>query len=136
MPYSNRLLNLMTEVTCSDLKRQLEFLKAENNILRRHCLHKRLHLTDHDRQKLLKYGLPLGGRIKHLISIVHYSTFYKWVNDLGKFKVNPDRRGRPRVITEQIRQLIVHMAKQNKWGYTKILGELKKLAVKHISRTS
>jgi len=27
MPYSNRLLNLMTEVTCSDLKRNWSFLK-------------------------------------------------------------------------------------------------------------
>lgn len=136
MPYSNRLLNVLSEISHSDLKRQLEFLKAENTILRQHCLHRHIILTLPERQKLLKYGLPLGGKIKHLITIVHYSTFRRWIQESQQPKASIARRGRPRVLTAQLRELIVHMARHNKWGYTKILGELKKLAVKSLSRTS
>lgn len=136
MPYSNRLLNLLSEISHSDLKRQIEFLKIENTILRQHCLHKRIIVDDRQRQKLLKYGLPLGGKVKHLISIVHYGTFYRWVSQMYEPKNKFHRRGRPKVVTEKIKQLIAQMAKCNKWGYTKILGELKKLNIKYISRTS
>lgn len=136
MPITNRLFNLITEITHSDLKRQIEFLKVENTILRQHCLHKRIVVDDRQRQKLLKYGLPLGGRIKYLISIVHYGTFYRWVSQMHQSKSITYKRGRPRVIPDQIKQLIAQMAKCNKWGYTKILGELKKLNIKYISRTS
>ena len=136
MPYTNRLLNVLSEITHSDLKRQLEFLKTENTILRQHCVHRRIVLTLAERQKLLKYGLPLGGKIKYLISIVHYSTFRRWIEESLHPCEKIDRRGRPRVITTQLKELIVHMARLNKWGYTKILGELKKLAVQYISRTS
>jgi putative transposase len=136
MPYSNRLLNVLSEITNSDLKRQLEFMKAENTILRQHCLHRRIILTLYERQKLIKYGLPLGGKIKHLISIVHYSTFRRWIDEAQHPHKKTGRRGRPRVITAQLKEQIVHMARMNKWGYTKIIGELKKLAVKYISRTS
>jgi putative transposase len=136
MPFSNRLLNLFAEVAHSDLKRQIEFLKIENTILRKKCLHQRIILDDRDRHKLLKYGLPLGGQIKHLISIVHYSTFRGWVQRINQPHRQDHRRGRPSVITPKIKLLIVTMAKQNQWGYTKILAELKKLKVKRVSRTS
>jgi putative transposase len=136
MPHTDPLITLLSEIALSDLKRQIEFLKVENTILRRHCLHRRLILTLTERQKLLKYGLPLNGRIKHLISIVHYSTFRRWVEESRHPRENIDRRGRPRVMTDHLRLLIVRMAKENKWGYTKILGELKKLRIKYISRSS
>ena len=133
MPYSNRLLNALSEVTYSDLKRQLEFSNVQITILRQK-LGRNIVLSEADRQKILKYGLPFGGRIKHLISIVHYSTFCRWVRESQHPPKKSDQRGRPRVITDQIRQLIAHMARHNKWGYTKILGELKKLMIKRLSR--
>ena len=114
MPYSNRLLNALAEITHSDLKRQLEFLKVENTILRQKGLYKRIVLTLAERQKLVKYGLPLGGKIKNLISIVHYSTFRRWIQESQEPNKKTDRRGRPRIITQQIRELIVHMARHNK----------------------
>ncbi len=45
------------------------------------------------------------------------------------------KRGRPRK-PEQIRQLIIDIAKATGWGYTRILGELKKLRVYNISRAT
>ncbi|MBL8012237.1 MAG: hypothetical protein JNN05_00170 [Candidatus Omnitrophica bacterium] len=122
MPYANRLLTVLSELAYSDLKRQIEFLKAENTILRQKCVHKRIILTLAERQKLLKYGLPLGSKIKHLISIVHYTTFRRWVEESLHPQEKTDRRGRPRIITTQISELIINMARINKWGYTKILG--------------
>lgn len=136
MPYANRLINVLSELAHSDLRRQIEFLKVENTILRQHTLHRRIILSPAERQRLLKFGLPLGSKIKHLISIVHYSTFCRWIEESCHPKEKIDRRGRPRVITVQIRELIVHMARHNKWGYTKILGELKKLHIKRICRSS
>ncbi|OGX24868.1 MAG: hypothetical protein A2Y03_09045 [Omnitrophica WOR_2 bacterium GWF2_38_59] len=38
--------------------------------------------------------------------------------------------------TEEIRQLIIQMASNNNWGYTRILGELKKLGIKRFSRNT
>ena len=131
----NHLINLISEIGQSDLKRQIEFLKVENLILRQKCIHKRMHLNDSQKQLLIKYALPLGPQIKHLISIVHYSTYRNWVHNLGNPRTS-SQRGRPRIITEQIRLLIVQMARHNKWGYTKILAEGKKLNVKYCSRTS
>lgn len=51
---------------------------------------------------------------------------------LGK---TPRKRGRPRT-PEQIRQLIIQMAEKTKWGYERIVGELRKLRIYSVSRTT
>jgi hypothetical protein len=51
------------------LTRQLQYLKAENQILRSR-LPKKLSVTAQERQTLLRYGAPPGAAIKELISIV------------------------------------------------------------------
>ena len=70
MNRSNRLITLLGEVTHADLRAQVDFLRVENIILRKRLLHKRLYLTDEERNKILRYGLLLGPKIIHLISIV------------------------------------------------------------------
>jgi putative transposase len=37
---------------------------------------------------------------------------------------------------EQIRRLILKLAKENQWGYTRILGELRKLGIESLSRNT
>ncbi len=37
---------------------------------------------------------------------------------------------------EDIRDLVLRLARENAWGYTRILGELKKLGVGNISRST
>jgi putative transposase len=110
----------------------VEYLKAENRILRSK-LPKQIQVTPAERAKLLKLGNRLGGKIKELITIVSPRTFARWASresSTGK----PAKRGRPRK-PEEIRALILQMAKDTGWGYRRILGELKKLRVR-VSRST
>ncbi|MFH1281350.1 MAG: integrase, partial [Candidatus Omnitrophota bacterium] len=36
----------------------------------------------------------------------------------------------------EIRKLVIRLAKENTWGYVRILGELNKLGVKRLSKTN
>ena len=91
-------------------------------------------MTPTERAKLLKLGERLGSKIKEVISIVHPRTFARWRNE-SKSGVKPRKRGRPRK-PEQIRQLIIDMAKATGWGYRRILGELKKLRIYSVSQAT
>lgn len=129
-------LMLLGHVVHSQLMRQFDYLKAENQILRSK-LGKRVNLMDSEKRKIIKFGLPLNGSIRNFISIVSYSTFRKWVNNgISHNKQINQKRGRPKITAQGIRELIVRLAKENNWGYTKILGELKKLRIKSVSRNT
>jgi len=112
----------------SDLMRQIEYLKVENKILRSKCS-KRITTTADEKYLLLKYGLPLGGKIKKIINIVNYSSFRRWASDDPTSKgKSQDRRGRPRITPQEMVDLIIRMAKENLgWGYPRIRAELNKL---------
>src|SRR5262249_50031395 len=43
--------------------------------------------------------------------------------------------GRPRT-PDEIRDLVVQIARDNQWGYTRALGELKKLGIRNVSRST
>jgi len=127
-------LGLLGRMTHSNLIRQVEYMKVENEILRSK-LPKRITTTPSEKRRLIKYGLPLRGQIKGIISIVSYSTFRRWIAE-GVTKKQL-KRGRPRKTTQEIIDLIIRMAKENKlWGYGRILAELKKLNVSRLSRSA
>ncbi len=122
---------MLGQMVHSDLVRQIQFLKVENEIIRSRIDKKVIRTTYQERLRLIRFGLPLNGSIKKIISIVNYSTFRRWVNDLeeGKLKKNV-KLGRPRRTAQDIIDLIVRMAKENlDWGYGRIMGELKKLEI-------
>ena len=130
------LFCLFGKLVHSDLVRQIEYLKAENKVLRNR-LPKRLILNPFERTEILKYGQPLGSTLKNVISIVSYQTFVLWAHKKNSEKPSSSKtiRGRPRTKNE-IRELIIRLAKENSWGYTRILGELKKLGIESVSRNT
>ncbi len=67
-------LGLLGRMTQDQLIRQIEFMKVENEILRSK-LPRRITTSPAEKRRLIKYGLPLRGQIKQVISIVGYSTF-------------------------------------------------------------
>ena len=123
---------LLAHIVNSQLVEDIQYLKVENGILRSK-LGRRVILTADERNRLLRFGQPLGLRLKDLISIVTYQTFRRWVNGhvyKGKGKVG--RSGIP----EDTQEIVIQIAKDNPgWGYNRILGELKKLFIQ-IGRTS
>jgi putative transposase len=120
------LLLLLARATEKELVQTIEYLKTENRIMRSK-LPKQIRVTPAERKKLLKLGVRLGSKIKEVITIVHPRTFARWLSE-AKSGLKPRKRGRPRT-AEQIRQLIIDMAKDTGWGYNRIIGELKKLRV-------
>jgi putative transposase len=130
------LLLLFAGSARRELARQLLFAKVENDILRAK-LPAKITISRHERQRLLKFGTPLGKNLRKLISIVHPDTFLRWQREHKRAgrPVKIHKRGRRRS-PEQVRKLVVKLAKENGWGYTRLLGELKKLGVQSISRST
>lgn len=100
-------------------------------------LGKQIRLTPGERARLLKLGRPLGRAIRALITIVTPITFARWLReDAGATaKVRPKKPGRP-CTAQDIRHLVLRIARETGWGYTRILGELKKLGIRTVSRTT
>jgi len=119
--------------TRHQLARQVRFLREENRILRAK-LPDRISTTPEERSRLLRFGVPLGDAIKGLISIVKPETFARWVRK-GPGRRRVGRSGRPRK-PEEIRALIVHIARETGGGSTRVLGELRKLGITSVSRTT
>ncbi len=131
------LLQLLALSTNEELEQQNQFLKAENAILRGK-LPRQVRVTPEEKQRLLRLGKPLGDAIKGLISVVSFRTFQRWLQEERQPQPKADRLngpGRPRTEAE-IRELVLKLARENAWGSLRILGELKKLGVGPISRTT
>lgn len=74
----------------------------------------------------------MGSAIKDLITIVSPQTFARWVREEAKhLKPKPVRRRRT---PQEICHLVIRIARETGWGYTRILGELRKLYALKISR--
>ena len=120
-------------------RERIEFLQEQVRVLQELQGGKRLRLTDDQRRRLAAKGKRLGRRVlRELGTIVTPDTILRWHRELiaRKYDGSSNRGpGRPPV-TDEVRSLIVTMASENeRWGYTRIVGELSKLG--HIvSRTS
>jgi putative transposase len=124
-----------------DLARIVEYLRAENGILRSR-LPGRITVTPQERNRLVKLGAVLGEAIKGLVTFVTPRTFLRWVNDSkprpkGEPAKAPARRkpGRPKT-PEEVAEIILRIARETAFGYTRILGELKKLGIHDVSRST
>jgi putative transposase len=127
-----QFLLLLAQATDKELATGMQYLKVENAILRKR-LGKRVLVTPQERNRLLKFGQPVGKAIKDLITIVTPRTFAQWVSDekeiaKGKKPKKKRKPGRPKT-QEEIRKLTIKIAKENGWGVTRTLGELAKLGI-------
>jgi putative transposase len=129
------LLLAIAGATHNELARQIKYLKVENQILRGK-LPGRITITPQERHRLVKFAQKLGRSLHQLVTIVKPCTLLRWIREeKSQRKKKPVRRGRRRT-PEQIRQLILKLARENEWGYTRILGELKKLGIQSISKNT
>jgi transposase len=109
----------------------IEYLRAENQVLREQLGARGLRLTDAQRRRLAVKGQVLGRKgLRELANIVTPETILRWYRELiarkydGTAKRGP---GRPRK-AGAIAELVRRMARENPgWGYTRIAGAMKNL---------
>ena len=108
---------------------QIRFLKLQVEILQNRLPGNRVIPDPAERRRLLKIGAEIDHAVEHTLDVVSIKTYRRWLREeLGGRQTG--KMGRPR-LTKSLRDLIIKLAKENlSWGVRRILGELKKLAVK------
>jgi putative transposase len=129
------LLLVIANAAQNEQARMIKYLKVENEIIRSK-LPARITITPQERHRLVKFAKKLGSALHQLATIVRPDTLLRWIREEKRQgKKAPAKRGRRRT-PEQIRRLILKLARENEWGYTRILGELKKLGIRSISKNT
>ena len=130
MAASTTLLQFLLMVVAGWLQRQqaatIDYLKAENRMLRERLGGRRIIFTDAERRQLAEKARALGRKALHeLGTSVTPETLLRWHRELVARKwTYVERRspGRPRT-GEELAVLVVRMAKENwTWGDTRIKG--------------
>ena len=138
MAASTSLLQFLLMVVAGWLQRQqaatIDYLKAENRMLRARLGGRRIVFTDPERRQLAEKARALGRKGLHeLGTIVTPETLLRWHRELVARKwtfVEKRGPGRPR-IREELAALVVRMARENRgWGYTRIQGAMANLGHK------
>ena len=127
------LLALIASSSDRELAKYVQYLKEENKILRSR-LPKQVHTTYEERMRLLKFGKAVGRAIEELVSIVSPATFYRWVREEKGGKPKPKNPKGGQRKPEELRELVLMIAAETGFGLTRIVGELRKLGIKKISR--
>lgn len=108
---------------------QIQFMKLQIELLRQKLGGNRVILSPEERARLIKAGAEMDHDVQDVIGIVSVKTNKQWVREANAGRV-PGRVGRPG-LTKSIRDLILRLAKENiGWGVRRIVGELKKLALR------
>ena len=138
MAASTTLLQFLLMVAAGWLHRQqaavIEYLIAENRLLRERLGGRRIIFTDAERRHLAVKAKAVGRTgLRELGTIVTPETLLRWHRELVARKWTfVERRGpgRPR-IREELVTLVVRMATENRsWGYTRIQGAMANLGYK------
>src|ERR1700686_3884795 len=100
----------------------IEFLQAENRLLKERLRGKRIRFTDAERALLARKAKAMGRKaLLELDTVVSPDTLLRWHRQLVAQKWNFAHRrgpGRPGIM-RHISALIVRMAPENRgWGYT------------------
>jgi hypothetical protein len=134
-----RVLAYVSGLVNQELLLQVEYLAAENRILRAH-LPDRLRLTNDQRSTLAEIGKRLGRKgLEKVATAAKPETILGWFRKLvaqkfdgSKYRSYP---GRPATSSEVV-NLIVRLARENSsWGYDRIAGALANLGHKVSDQT-
>jgi transposase InsO family protein len=126
-----RLLAYVTGLVNQELLLQVEYLAAENRILRAHAP-AQLRLSDAERTTLAEIGKRIGRKgLAKVAQVAKPETILGWFRKLVAQKFDGSKHrsypGRPRIDAE-VERLIVQMARENSgWGYDRIAGALANL---------
>ncbi len=138
MAASTTLLQFLLMVVAGWLQWQqaatIDYLKAENRMLRARLGGRRIVFTDAERRQLAEKARALGRKALHeLGTIFTPETLLRWHRELVARKwtfVERRSPGRPRIRGELV-ALVVRMARENRgWGYTRIQGAMANLGHK------
>ena len=101
------------------LQEQVDYLKAENLLLREQLGTKRVRLTDAERRRLAMLGKALGRKgLAAIATIASPETILRWYRELVAKKYDGSKQrgqGRPKTAAD-IAAIIVKMASENSWG--------------------
>jgi transposase InsO family protein len=135
MAASTTLLQFLLMVVAGWLHRQqaavIEYLIAENRLLRERLGGRRIIFTDAERRTLAEKARAVVRKtLRELGTIVTPETLLRWYRELVARKwtfIERRRPGRPRT-GEELAALVVRMARENRgWGYTRIQGAMANL---------
>ena len=137
MAQAPALMQFLIVVLAAWLARQqeafIEYLKAENRMLKARLGRRRIIFSDAERRLLARHAKAVGRKkLFELDPIVSPDTLLRWHRQLIAMKWTFLRKGpgRPRVM-RTIEALVVRMASENpRWGYTRIQGALSNLGHK------
>ncbi len=128
------LLVLLRERWSARRDAQVRFLKLQVEMLQSRLPGNRVIPNPVERKRLMKIGAELRHAVKDTLGIVSIKTYRRWLREERGGR-QPGKVGRPQ-ITRSLRELILRLARENGgWGVRRIVGELKKLALKS-SRSS
>ena len=117
----------------------IDYLIAENRILKEKLGKQRIRLTDAQRRRLAIKGRMVGRKeLSKIAGIVSPDTILRWYRQLIARKYDGSAKrtmGRPRTSSD-IEKLVLDMAAENpRWGYTTIRNALKNVGIT-ISRST
>jgi hypothetical protein len=110
----------------------IEYLRAENSVLRARLGHKRLRFAEAERRLLAQKGKPLGRKLlAEMATLATPETILRWYRERVAAKYDGSRTrgrpGRPAIRGDKVKQLLT-MARENpSWGYTRLRGALENL---------
>jgi hypothetical protein len=126
------LLLIVAGAAQQDHQRAIEYLMAENRVLKKKLGKKRILLSDDDRRLPAVKGKALGRRLlEQVATIVTPDIILRWHRELVAEKWDHSHRrksvGRP-ALSQEIQELVLRMAKENpSWGYGRIQSALANL---------
>jgi len=114
-----------------ELRKQVDYLMAENRILKEKLGDRKLDLTNADRRRLAVLGKELGRKVlAKVATIATADTILRWYREQVAKKYDGSNQrgpGRPRKAVKIV-ELVLKMARENEgWGYTRVEGALKNI---------